>query len=87
MPDLAAHPLPRLLAEGLFVTLNSDDPPMFGTSLLEEYRRVRDHLGLTAGQLRALARASFEASFAPAALKRRLAEPGAVAGEPPSGPA
>src|SRR5271166_5005770 len=26
VPDLALHPLPRLLAEGLFVTLNSDDP-------------------------------------------------------------
>ena len=38
VPGLAAHPLPRLLAEGLFVTLNSDDPPMFGTTLTEEYR-------------------------------------------------
>jgi len=33
--SLASHPLPRLLAEGLFVTLNSDDPPMFGTTLTE----------------------------------------------------
>jgi adenosine deaminase len=37
VPELAAHPLPRLLAEGLYVTLNSDDPPMFNTSLTEEY--------------------------------------------------
>lgn len=71
VPALAAHPLPRLLAAGVPVVLGSDDPPMFNTSLLEEYRRARDHLGLTADQLRALARASFEASFAPAALKRR----------------
>jgi aminodeoxyfutalosine deaminase len=34
--DLAAHPLPRLIEEGLVVTLSSDDPPMFGTSLRDE---------------------------------------------------
>ena len=72
VPGLAAHPLPRLLAAGVPVVLGSDDPPMFNTSLLEEYRRARDQLGLTDGQLRALARASFEASFAPAALKQQL---------------
>ena len=85
VPALADHPLPRLLAAGVPVVLGSDDPPMFNTSLLEEYRRVQEHLGLTAGQLRALARASFEASFAPAALKRRLAEAGAVGCELPPG--
>jgi adenosine deaminase len=72
---LAAHPLPRLLAAGVPVVLGSDDPPMFGTTLLEEYRRARDVLGLTGAQLRALARASIEASFAPAALKRLLLSP------------
>jgi aminodeoxyfutalosine deaminase len=87
VPSLAAHPLPRLLAAGVPVVLGSDDPPMFNTSLLEEYRRVRDHLGLTAGQLRALARASFEASFAPAALKRRLLGPAPSDGDPPPRPA
>ena len=33
VPGLAGHPLPRMLEAGLFVTLNSDDPPMFGTTL------------------------------------------------------
>ena len=72
VPALGAHPLPRLLAAGVPVVLGSDDPPMFGTSLLGEYRRVRDHLGITGSQLAALARASIEASFAPPALRQRL---------------
>lgn len=70
--SLAAHPLPRLLAAGTPVVLCSDDPPMFNTTLLDEYRRARDHFGLTGHQLRALARASIEASFAPPAVKQRL---------------
>src|ERR1700749_4597792 len=45
--ELAAHPLPGLLAEGLFVTLNSDDPPMFGTTLTDEYRRAASVVGLS----------------------------------------
>jgi aminodeoxyfutalosine deaminase len=72
VPSLAEHPLPVLLDAGIPVVLGSDDPPMFGTSLLEEYRRVRDVFGLSSAQLQALARASIEASFAPAATKRRL---------------
>ena len=72
VPTLAAHPLPRLLAAGVPVVLGSDDPPMFGTTLLDEYRRARDHLGLTMPQLRALARASVTASFASPAVRRQL---------------
>jgi len=36
-PSLAEHSLPRLLEGGLYVTLNSDDPPMFNTTLTREY--------------------------------------------------
>jgi hypothetical protein len=41
------------------------DPPMFGTTLLEEYRRARDILGVDDVTLRRLAARSIEASFAP----------------------
>ncbi len=53
--------------------LGSDDPPMFNTTLVNEYRRAHEELGLDIDQLRALARASIEASFAAPATKARLA--------------
>jgi aminodeoxyfutalosine deaminase len=74
VPDLAAHPLPRLLAEGLFVTLNSDDPPMFGTTLTQEYRRAASAFGLGREQLAALAANGVRASFLDDATKRALVE-------------
>lgn len=56
------HPLPALLDAGLMVTLNSDDPPMFGTDLTNEYR-VAYGLGITAAGLADLARNGVRASF------------------------
>jgi adenosine deaminase len=63
---LQAHPLPRLLAAGLRVTLGSDDPPMFGTDLHAEYCRCAAAFGWDQKRVRALADASFAASFAEA---------------------
>ena len=39
-PSLAEHPFARLLDEGISISLNSDDPPMFSTSLTEEWVRA-----------------------------------------------
>jgi adenosine deaminase len=36
-PSLEKHPLPELMSKGLYVTINSDDPPMFNTTLTNEY--------------------------------------------------
>ena len=47
-PGLAEHPLPRLLSEGLYVTINSDDPPMFNTTLTDEYLRIASAFGFGA---------------------------------------
>ncbi|SEL67874.1 adenosine deaminase [Streptacidiphilus jiangxiensis] len=60
---LAEHPLPAMLAAGLQVTLNSDDPAYFGGYVDENFVGVRDALGLSDEQLRLLARNSFDASF------------------------
>ena len=37
VPSFAEHMLPQLMQDGLYVTLNSDDPPMFNTTLTNEY--------------------------------------------------
>ena len=88
VPGLAEHPLPRMLEAGLFVTLNSDDPPMFGTTLTDEYRRAAAELGLTRAQLAGLAANGVRASFLDAGAKQALlAEINAVASGAEGAPA
>jgi aminodeoxyfutalosine deaminase len=63
--EIAKHPVRSYFDEGLMLTLNSDDPAMFRTSLVEEYGLVQETFGFTDEHLRELARNSFEASFLP----------------------
>ena len=63
--DLDHHPLPRLLAAGLAVTLASDDPPLFSTTLTDEYLRCAARFSWSAEQILSLAAAGFEHSLLP----------------------
>ena len=63
VPDLAAHPLPRLLEAGLAVSLGSDDPPLFGTDLVGEYVRCAETFGWDVATIRALAAAAVGHAF------------------------
>ena len=67
-PDRASHPLHRLIDAGVPVTLNSDDPPFFHTTLGNEYAQA----GLDAQALRQIARTALLASFADEATNRKL---------------
>lgn len=67
--DLMQHPVRRYFDQGLMLTLNTDDPAMFHTSMLQEYALVQEAFGFTDEHLRELARNSFEASFLPAEKK------------------
>jgi len=70
-PSLEQHNLRQLMAAGLRVTVNSDDPAYFGGYVNENYRAVQRALGLSREDLRRLAKASFLASFLPEAEKQR----------------
>lgn len=66
---LEDHPVRRYFDQGLMITLNTDDPAMFETTLAREYQIAHIIFGLTHEQLREIARNSFEASFLPAEKK------------------
>jgi adenosine deaminase len=70
------HPLPALRAAGVRVTLGSDDPPYFGTTIGREYQIAHDELGMDDAALLEATRTAVDAAFAPAelaeALRRRL---------------
>jgi aminodeoxyfutalosine deaminase len=66
VPSLAEHPLPRLRAAGLRLSLATDDPGLFATDLASEYVRCATAFGLSRAELVALADASLAQSFAPA---------------------
>ena len=62
---VADHPVRRYFDSGLMITLNSDDPAMFGSDLENEYRIAQDDFGFSNEHLRELAANSIEASFLP----------------------
>lgn len=76
-PSYADHPFPKLRAAGCKVTLSSDDPPYFWTSIGKEYQVAKEHFGLGDKDLVAITRASVEAAFCDrktkASLLQRLA--------------
>jgi len=71
-PDLASHPLNKILQAGISISLNSDDPPFFDTTVGTEYHSGAKDFGLDLEQLRSISRMAMEASFADADTKTRL---------------
>ncbi|WP_326837124.1 adenosine deaminase [Amycolatopsis rhabdoformis] len=72
VPSPAEHPLPRLVAAGLAVTLNTDVPSVTHTTLTGEFTAARDTFGYDDTALAHLAAAAVTASFAPEATKTLL---------------
>ena len=71
-PDLKEHPIKKFFEHGLMITLSTDDPAMFQTSLNREYEIAQQEFGFSEDHLRELARNSFEASFLPVEKKLRF---------------
>jgi len=71
-PRIEDHPLKNYFDLGVMVTLNTDDPAMFHTSLNREYALAQQVFGFSDEQLREIARNAFEASFLAAEKKIEL---------------
>jgi adenosine deaminase len=71
-PTYEQHPLPRLIAAGVRVTLGSDDPPYFGASVGGEYSVCRERFGFDDQTLRDITRTAIDAAFCEESLKQRL---------------
>jgi aminodeoxyfutalosine deaminase len=72
VPSIEAHPFARLMQWGVPVTLNTDDPGMFGCDIVGEYRLAHDVFGLTPAELVQVARNGVDAAYCSDELKKAL---------------
>ena len=71
-PAVDAHPLPAMLAAGLNVSVNTDDPAYFSTTLNDEHLIVHDRLGVTLEDLVAAQHRAIDAALCDAGRKGEL---------------
>jgi adenosine deaminase len=69
---LVEHPLPKLVEAGLLVTINSDDPPMFNTTLTDEYQKIARTFNYDISDIKQFVLNGVEASLLPAGTKLSL---------------
>ena len=65
IPSIEVHPMAEIFEMGVAVTINSDDPPMFGTTLSDEFARCSAAFGWGEEVLRGMVRTAAEASYCP----------------------
>jgi aminodeoxyfutalosine deaminase len=70
--EMQEHPVKKFFDQGVMITLNTDDPAMFQTSLNREYEIARQEFNFSEEHLRELARNSIEASFLPVEKKLKF---------------
>jgi 6-phosphogluconolactonase (cycloisomerase 2 family) len=71
-PDWRAHPIHRLRERGVPVTVSTDDPPFFHTTMKNEYARLADAFEWDDGVFSSIAKTSLEAAFCDDQTKERL---------------
>jgi len=74
VPSIQEHPIVEMLNQGLNVSINSDDPPMFSTSLTQELDRCSETFGFNQDVLFTLTQNAARAAFLPETEKRALGE-------------
>ncbi len=73
MKSIDEHPARKLFERGLCITINTDDPKMFGNSLAEEYRLLEERLGFSRQELRTLILNGISASWLQTERKAEMA--------------
>lgn len=73
-PDLPSHSFDRLYRAGVALSVSSDDPPLFNTTLVREYQELARTFGYSAEEMAGFALAGLQHSFLPADRKSRLEE-------------
>jgi adenosine deaminase len=71
-PDFRSHPLRALKQAGVRVTISSDDPPFFHTSLKREYELASEAFGFSDGEIDQMTRTGIEAAFVDEATRQAL---------------
>lgn len=74
VPSLAQHPARRYFERGIPISINTDDPKMFGNSLAEEYHLLTEQLGFSRDDIRALILAGIQTSWLAADRKQAMAD-------------
>ncbi|GCE18789.1 adenosine deaminase [Dictyobacter kobayashii] len=72
VPDITEHPLRNFWDRGVLLTLNTDDPGIFGTTLTKEYQLAFDYLGFTINDLARMSLTAIQNSFLPADQKKQM---------------
>ncbi|CAM3042160.1 adenosine deaminase [Paracoccus aminovorans] len=72
VPSWSAHPIARLADAGVRVTVSTDDPPFFRTSLSHEYQRLADAFGWAEAEFRQMNLWAVDAAFCDETTKTRL---------------
>ncbi len=71
-PSYEEHPLPQLRADGVRVTLGSDDPPYFGATIDGEYEVCAERMGFSSEDLREITATAIDAAFCDDDLRATL---------------
>ncbi len=72
LSSLAIHPVRKLFDKGILITINSDDPTMFGSDLNDEFLLLFDEYNFTIPEIQQLTKNAITASFADEPLKTQL---------------
>lgn len=73
-PTWRKHPIAELDRRGVKVTISTDDPPFFHTTMTREYEQLAEAFDWDTGQFARIARQSLDAAFCDADTKARIAK-------------